>query len=177
MALRIELPHVELLATTPALARLDVEDRAAFARALNATVPEGWPAIVVSDVRPFMAQVLAEHPDEVGWWGWYIILRAPERTLIGNVGLKGPPSADGLVECGYVILEPFRRRGFATEALGGLCDWAFANPRVHRIIGRTYPGLIASIRTMEKNHFRLAGPPDSQGIIAYARECGPTHGQ
>lgn len=171
MPMRIETPRLELIAATDVLSCLALDDPEAFARRLAAEMPPGWPPIVVSDTRPFFARVLAECPASAGWWIWYIVLPEPRRVLIGQMGFKGPPSPEGTVECGYVLLESWRAQGYASEALSGLCDWAFGDPRVQRITGRTYPHLIASIRTMVRNGFIHASGPDEGGIITLVREA------
>jgi RimJ/RimL family protein N-acetyltransferase len=68
---------------------------------------------------------------------------------------------------GYGVLPEFRRRGYAAEALGGIVAWAFGDPRVRVVFGDTYPHLIASIRTMERNGFRTVGAGTEEGTIRY----------
>ena len=79
----------------------------------------------------------------------------------------GPPDVDGRVLIGYGVLPEFRRRGYAGEALGAFAVWALRDARVRVIIGDTYPHLTASIRTMERNGFRYAGPGEEEGTIRY----------
>lgn len=169
-SLRIETPRLELIAATESIARVALEEPDAFGGSVDAEVPTGWPPIVVSDTRAFFARVLTADPPSAGWWIWYVVLRAPQRVLIGHAGFAGPPNPEGSIECGYALLEGWHRQGFATEALGALCSWAFSDPRVHRITGRTYPHLVASVRTMERNGFCIDGPPSSEGLVTLIRE-------
>jgi len=78
------------------------------------------------------------------------------------------PDAEGRVLIGYGVLPEFRRRGYAAEALGGVVEWAFRDPRVQTVFGDTYPDLTASIRTMERNGFRHVGAGTEEGTIRYA---------
>jgi ribosomal-protein-alanine N-acetyltransferase len=107
---------------------------------------------------------------------WYIVRlggRGEPATAIGLVGYKGPPNADGVVEVGYGVLEQFRRRGYATEAVAALIQRAFADPRVTRVAAETYPELIPSIGVMEINGMRFVGPGSEDRVIrdAIVREA------
>jgi ribosomal-protein-alanine N-acetyltransferase len=81
--------------------------------------------------------------------------------LVGSIGFGGRPGSDGAVEIGYSMLGSFQRRGYATEAMGALIDWAFSHPEVRRIRAHTRVDHAASIRVLEKNGLSLVGdgPP------------------
>ena len=150
------------MATTP-------EDRATVAREMNAEVPESWPPEHLDrEALDWCRDALDRDPANAGWNLRYIILREPEPTAIGMVGM-GPPDGDGRSVTGYSILPEFRRQGYAKEALAGVVGWAFADPRVRVIVGDTYPHLVASIRTMEANGFRYAagGAREGEATIRY----------
>lgn len=55
---------------------------------------------------------------------------ADERVIIGGAGFHALPNADGMIEIGYSVLEPFRRNGFGTEILHGMWRWAIEQPGV-----------------------------------------------
>lgn len=55
------------------------------------------------------------------------------RTMVGHCGYHGAPDADGMVEIGYQVAPPYRRRGYAIEAVRGLIANAFAHPEVTRV--------------------------------------------
>ena len=148
--------RLELIAADPRLARALASDRAEMGRLIGAHVPPEWPPELMADALEFLAQATERDPDAVGWWVWLIVLPA-DRVLIGSVGFKGPPDADGRVDIGYSVLDAWQRRGYAGEAVGALVDWAFADPRVTHIIGETFPHLTASIRVLEKNGFCYLG--------------------
>jgi len=88
-------------------------------------------------------------------------------TLLGTGGFKGPPSVDGTVEVGYTIVSEYRRRGYATEAVGGFLAHAFNVPAVRRVIAETLPELIPSIGVLEKTGFRLSGEGSEPGVIRF----------
>jgi ribosomal-protein-alanine N-acetyltransferase len=61
------------------------------------------------------------------------------RTVVGLVGFHGPPDEHGRAEVGYEVFAPYRRQGYASEAVVGLLDWA---ARRHGV--RTFLASIAS---------------------------------
>ena len=59
-----------LTPATAALARMEIEDRAAFAALLGAAVPDAWPPETLWDALAFFLQHLEAGPDRVGSGGW-----------------------------------------------------------------------------------------------------------
>ena len=112
--LELLTPRLRLIPFTAESAAASLEDRADFARVIRAHVPENWPPETLADVEGMMASKLAEHPDQSGWWGWYIITKAgvvAERpTLIGSIGCS-KWGAEGHPHFGYGILPEFYLRG------------------------------------------------------------------
>jgi ribosomal-protein-alanine N-acetyltransferase len=86
--------------------------------------------------------------------------------LIGVGGFKGPPSRSE-VELGYSIVEEYRRRGFATEAVRGMLRFAFDQADVQDVSAQTLPELSASIAVLERTGFRCAGPGPEEGGVRY----------
>ena len=145
----------------------ELQGREALAQSLGVSVPETWPPDLYD--RPAMEwshRYLEAQPDHAGWALWYLVLRASP-LAIGIAGFKGVPSDDGTVEVGYSILAEHQRSGYASEAVRHLLTWAFADPRVRRVIAETYPELTPSIRVLEKNGFRFIGDGSDERIIRF----------
>jgi ribosomal-protein-alanine N-acetyltransferase len=140
------------------------EDRDTIARATNAHVPESWPVEHYDqEMLDWLRDVLTKNPDEE-YVTRYIILR-DTNTVVGMVGSNALDD-DGRVVIGYSVLPEHQRRGYASEALTAIIEWARSDTRMRRIVGFTYPHLIASIRTMEHCGMRLAGD-DKEGTIRF----------
>jgi [ribosomal protein S5]-alanine N-acetyltransferase len=82
----------------------------------------------------------AERP----WAPRLILLRDDSSTTVGHAGFHGKPGTNAInspnaVEIGYSIFEPYRRQGYATEAVRALIDWAQRQPGVERIIASISP--------------------------------------
>ncbi len=167
--LRVNTPRLEAIALWPELARAAVEDRDRLAQMLNAKVPDEFPPEIMADVMELFAAKLEADPALVGWWGWYLVLNEPgqERLLIGTAGFNGYPDRDGNLLMGYSLISTHEGQGYATEAVGGLLNWAFQQPQVMSVSAETFPDHIASIRVMEKNNMVLLGAGSETETIKY----------
>jgi len=169
--LTITTDRLELIAGTREMARAEVDDPALVFRLLQAERPADWPP-PLNDAQSarFFAERMDEAPDRLGWLLWYVALRqrrVRRRVIIGNIGFKGRPDADGTVEIGYSMRPTFQGRGYATEAAHGLIAWAFTHPDVRRVVADTFPDLAPSIRVLEKNGFSRSGPGAEPGAIRF----------
>jgi len=162
----IDTARLRLMPLTLAYATSAIDDRATLARETGAEVPPSWPPeLWDQDAQNWTCRILEDDPG-TDWVSRCIVTRDPAAVVCGVVGIAAPDT-DGRVIIGYGVLPEFRRRGYAAEALGGLVAWAFEDPRVRVIFGDTYPNLVASIRTMERNGFRFAGAGTDEGTIRY----------
>lgn len=160
--------RLELRAGNREIYSLPFDDRDALARAMRVNVPDNWP-VEHYDADPLVWSVkkLDEDLSSELWLLRYFIERETN-TLAGFGGGGGLP-AGGSWTIGYSVLPQFRRRGYASEALAAMVEAAFGHPEVERIIGETYPELVASIGVMEKNGFVFVGPGDGERVIRYER--------
>jgi RimJ/RimL family protein N-acetyltransferase len=120
----IRTERLDLTATTLDLAEAELTSLERFAEMLGASIPDGWPpGLYDRGAMTFFRDRLRESSAE-GWYGWYAVLRA-EHLLVASIGFCGPPK-DGVVELGYSVVEAYRRRGIATEAVTAMAAHAFA---------------------------------------------------
>ncbi len=163
---RVFTGRLELVAATPTLARAAAESSEALGQLLACEVPRSWPPELMKDHAAEWATELEADPELAGWSAWYIVQVKPA-VLVGSIGLSGRPDADGCVECGYALLPKYQRKGYATEAMGGLIDWAFSHEEVRRIRAHTYRHLTASIRVLEKNGLAHVGDGDEPETLRF----------
>ena len=88
-----------------------------------------------------------------------------EGTCIGDLGFKGAPKK-GTVELGYGVLKEYEGRGYTTEAVGAMIDWAFSQDGVYAIEAEA--GNAASAHILEKRGFQKDG--DGKEGPRYRRE-------
>jgi len=155
-------PRLRLAAITPPLVRAQ---NSALSQQLSAEVPDLWPhEHWEPHVLDFLDAQYLRAPHTTAW-NRYILTRFPPFTLIGNV--NGFPKTETEAEIGYVILEPWQRHGFATEALRALIDEILRTPLLACISAQTFPHLKASVRVLEKCGFQLVGSGDEEGTVRY----------
>lgn len=83
---------------------------------------------------------------------WIAIDRAT-RQIVADAKFKGEPDEDATVEIGYGTYPAFQGRGYMTEMVGGLLQWAAQQPHIEHVAADTEPGNLASQRVLEKNGF------------------------
>ncbi len=129
-------------------------DRAAAECALDVTIPDLDWAESDADKRflHFRRDDLVRDPAASPWLARAIVL--PETTMAGHIGFHGPPDSEGIAEMGYTVFAPYRRQGFAFEAIGAIMAWA---------------------RGRGVQRFRLSIAPDNEPSLALAAKLGFEH--
>jgi RimJ/RimL family protein N-acetyltransferase len=137
----IRTPRLELVSMTVAEMRaLEAKDMEAASREAGAIVPEGLADDLVDFLRYRLAQLEAD-PTIRHWLGRLMVLtdESGQRRAIGTIGFHGPPDDQGRLEVGYRVEAPYRRRGYAREAVRALFDWAASAHGIHRFIASVSP--------------------------------------
>ncbi|GET41820.1 GNAT family N-acetyltransferase [Microseira wollei] len=169
--LSLKTERLELIPFTLEIVQAEMSDRSLLSYLLDARVPDNWPP-PFNDEQSLLwfLEKCQENYYQVGWLGWYFVLNdrvTNERVVIGNGGFKGEPTPDGTVEIGYSILPEYQNKGYGTEAIKALLNWAFEDGEVKRAIAETLPELKASQRLLEKCNFVYIGEGSEPGIIRF----------
>ena len=108
-----------------------------------------------------MLQGCLDHPED---WNWYAIWMIEEKDgqHVGDLSFTGR-RADGSAEIGYGILEEYRGRGYASEAVEAAVAWALEQSGVRRVEAETEPGNFRSRRVLEKCGFVPTGTIGEEG--------------
>lgn len=112
-------------------------------------IPPAWPEADVAEILPGYAEQLARDSALAPWGIWFMV-RREDRTVVGDIGFKGPPDDQGRVDLGYGVLAECRRRGYAPEAAQALVDWAFRHRGVTSVFAECLVGNLPSLRVLEK---------------------------
>jgi RimJ/RimL family protein N-acetyltransferase len=131
-------------------------DRPLASTLVGAALPEAWPGRSGRTMRYRLDQ-LASDPSALPWLLRAVVLREPDRSVIGHIGFHAPPDAGGCVEVGYSIEPAFRRQGYAQEAVQALFDWARQSHGVHHFKASVAPSNVPSLALVQKLGFTQTG--------------------
>jgi RimJ/RimL family protein N-acetyltransferase len=115
------------------------------------------------------------HPEDPRLGLWATILKT-SKTLIGRCGLL-PWSLDGRreIEVAFLIGRDHWGQGLATEAGQAICDHAFVELRLSRLVCLIEKGNIASTRVAEKigMSFEKEGRDEIGPFLLYSMDAPP----
>ena len=83
------------------------------------------------------------------WLTYWLILIRDENVGAGLLGFKGFPNEEGSTEIGYGIDPAYQGKGYMSEAIRALIDWAFTHPFC-KVITATEVENPASKRLLER---------------------------
>src|SRR5438132_1807630 len=136
--------------------RRDVEEAAAL------RLPDDWPDAHGRGFLNFRLRQMRERPEIQKWFVYAVVLPEGDRPMIGHAGFHGPPGVNAVkapdaVEVGYSVFEPYRRRGYATEVVRALIDWASREHGIRRFIASISPENEASLALVRRLGFQEIG--------------------
>jgi ribosomal-protein-alanine N-acetyltransferase len=158
----IQSERLDLVWLSPELIEALLADRPAEAEQIAGfALPAGWPDDHDARFLRFRLKQAREDPAQSPWLVRAIVLRGPERPMIGHIGFHGGPGrnarkAPDAVEVGYRIFPEHRRRGYATEAVRALLDWARAQG-IDRFVASVGPENAPSLALVRQLGFREVG--------------------
>lgn len=75
--------------------------------------------------------------DNYLWYTFWLLKDKGSGVVVGAAAFKGAPDDSGEVEIGYGTGYRFRKKGYMTEAVGKMCEWALRQPGVSAVIAET----------------------------------------
>ena len=87
------------------------------------------------------------------FYTFWIVIDKPSNTIVAELGFKGSPDRDGAIEIGYGTMPDHRGKGYMTEAVGAMINWALGREEVKSVLAETDEKNLASIRIVQKNGF------------------------
>ena len=114
-----------------------------------------------------MLQGCINFPEKRMWHAvWFMELKDKPETIVGDFCFKGV-GADGTVEIGYGLREGFCGKGYMTEALLSVSDWALKQDGVKKVIAETTEENEASKKILQRAGFLFSGQYGEEGPVYY----------
>lgn len=136
---------------------------------LNPSTMEISPGMAaeIEEAMEFWRDFTINHPADYRWGtNWEIVLDA-EKVSIGGIGMGGPPNQEGQVTVGYHIDVRHHRKGYASEALAALRDWALQQPHCTAMVAFTPVENLPSQKVLRKCGFTLVDEVEEAGMQCY----------
>ena len=73
-----------------------------------------------------------------------------QKLMVGDLCFVGEPNHNGEIEIGYGTYKAFRNKGFMTEAVNGMIQWAKGQPSIKSIVASTRKNNQASYSVLVK---------------------------
>jgi [ribosomal protein S5]-alanine N-acetyltransferase len=102
-----------------------------------------------------LPKVKAAIADEYFFYTFWIVIEKATKVIVAELGFKGEPNKNGEIEIGYGTMHEQRKKGYMTEAVGGMIDWAKQRADIKYILAETDENNLASIKVLKKNKFRF----------------------
>ena len=103
---------------------------------------------------------LKEDESLLGWGAW-LVFEKESNHCIGDIGFKGKPDSEKMVEVGYGIIPSAQNKGYATEAVREIINWAFSTNQVKNVTAQCLVNNIPSIKVLEKLNMKQIGQEDN----------------
>ncbi len=164
-------PRLRLVPATASMLRQEMEDLPGLSEAIAAIVPRGWPPEAVRHALPVFRARLEAHPEEIGWHAWYWVADSETPAgpiLVGSGGFMGSPDPSGAVEIGYGLHSGFCGRGYASEAVEALVNWAFSRGAA-MVRAETTEDNLLSLRLLRRLFFTKTGDGADPGTLRFER--------
>ena len=118
------------------------------------------PALKEALVQTILPNVADTSKDYLFSTLWTVISKG-DNQMVADLCIVGEPNAEGEIEIGYGTYDEFQNKGFMTEAVAGIIEWAYTQAGVKSILASTEKTNTPSFRVLEKNMFVKSGETDT----------------
>jgi aminoglycoside 6'-N-acetyltransferase len=116
---------------------------------------QGWERTDPDGVRADIEEMASRRPGEAGGWVQFSVREREGGRLVGDVGISPADGEPGVLKVGYTIAPVAQGRGYATEAIRALVDYAFDTLGADVVRAYASADNRPSIRVAEKVGMRL----------------------
>ena len=127
----------------------DAEPISAYRSDPNVNRYQGWDRTDPEGIRAEIVEMESRAPGGAGGWVQFTVEERDRGRLVGDVGISAVDSEPSVAKIGYTIAPAFQGRGYATEAVRALVDYAFETLGAERIRAFAAAENIPSLRVAE----------------------------
>lgn len=138
----LRTPRVRLRRSVPE----DAEAISAYRSDPDVRIHQGWHKTDPDHVRGEIEQMLGRAPGEPGGWVQFSVETVDTGELVGDVGLCPDREDAGVILVGYTVSPVHQGKGYASEAVGVLVDYAFDTLEADVVRAYADAGNVASVR-------------------------------
>jgi aminoglycoside 6'-N-acetyltransferase len=95
---------------------------------------QSWDSLDEQEASTFIREVMSARAGVPGEWIQFAIESKVTGDLIGDCGLRVAEHEPYRAEIGFTLAREYQGRGFASEAVSRLLDYAFGTLKLHRVI-------------------------------------------
>jgi RimJ/RimL family protein N-acetyltransferase len=117
---------------------------------------QSWQSFSEEEAQAFLQKQKALEPGMPGKWFQFAIEEKSSGLLVGDCALH-VDEAGQQGEIGFTLAAQQQGKGFATEAVSRVCDYAFTNLRLHRLVANCDCRNHSSVGLLERLGFRREG--------------------
>ena len=121
---------------------------------------QSWETYTFEDGRALVEEMQALRPGIPGKWYQFALEDAATGDLVGDLAARVNLDEPREIEVGFTLAPPHQRKGYATEALTGLLDFAFDGLGMHRVtavtdaLNQSAAALLTRVGMRKEAHFR-----------------------
>jgi len=105
---------------------------------------------IILNIFKAQIELVRKNNENYFWYTFWLFKIKNEGKFIGSACFKNSPDNNCQVEIGYGINEKFQNKGYTTEAIKAMCEWALKQPLVSKVVAETEKGNIPSQKVLEK---------------------------
>ncbi len=120
---------------------------------------QSWDSCDEQQARAFIREMESAQPGVPGEWFQFAIESKQTGELIGDCGLRVDEAEPYRAEIGFTLAREYQGRGFASEAVSVLLDYAFGTLGLHRVVARAdcrnapFVALLERVGMRREGHF------------------------
>jgi len=118
---------------------------------------QGWESLNEDQARAFIEAVKAEQPGVPSEWFQFATELKETRLLIGDCALKVDQEEPRQAQIGYTFAREHQGKGYASEAVTALLDYAFNTLSLHRVYAFVNCDNHRSVALLERLNMRREG--------------------